>query len=760
MNGRAGRLPAYGSSFVGRDREISDLVDLLAEHRLVSVCGVGGAGKTRLAVETARRLDKALGGGEPAVRWVSLGEVHDADLVAHAIADELGIPGAAASNPLTGTCAALAGSRGALVLDNCEQVAAGCCDVLAALLSAAPNLRILLTSRVPLGLTAERVYPIPPLDLGGAALELFVDRAAAVAPIYALTSANRQPIAEICARLDGLPLGIELAASRICILAPRDLLGELTASLDVLSSTEPSLAERHRSIEAVLETTWRSLREADRDVLAGLTTFRGGFTEAAAEAVAGTTVETLHALRDQALVQAITDESGRPRYQLHELVRSYAVCRWTAADPHRAEIVGERHFDYHLALTRQLRQRWNGSTAIDRPGVLWDERANLDAAMLWALERGESNRALRLARALYAFWAYSWPSSNAKRERLERALALPWEPGDQASILARASALIAVGFSWTSLDAHRAHARFDEALRWYRQLGHQSGIAFAHEALGWQYLVDGDLAAAGRHDRESLAIFRSIGHRSGEASCSSALGQIALAAGCWTEAEAQIKESMTLADELDDDFIRYRGHLMLADVRRLTGHCREAVAEYENTLQIQRSAGFTAHGADILEGLGEIAARLDEIELAAELLAAGLAWRRQHDEPRGSFDEDNFTAAANQVQRGLGSEAWRRALDACAGRSTASLEKAAVTGIHQLRAMIEQRSGTLSEREVEVLQLLAQGLSNADIAAQLVVSPRTVAAHLRSVFTKLGVATRTAAAHEAVRIGIARRLRA
>ena len=759
MHGRPGQLPGYESNFVGREREIADLRNLLSTHRLVSICGVGGSGKTRLALEVARRLrDVEHGSAAERLVWTSLATVHEDDLVSQAIADELGIRGLTGPHAAEALCDALATPPTVLVLDNCEQIVGGCTEVIAGLLAAVPGVRILLTSRVPLHHAAEQVFAIPALDSHGAALELFIDRAAALAPVYALTDANRGPITEICVRLEGLPLALELAASRIRMLSPRDLLHELTASLDVLRSTDPSLAVRHRSISAVLSTTWSSLGEDQRAVLAGLATFHGGFTPAAAEAVTGATPDMLHALSDQALVHATTDPSGRLRYHLHELVRSFAADQPAAADPHQLESLRRKHFDYFLTLTKESRAQWNGSGATDRQGPLWEERANLDAAMLWALDRGDGNRALLLGGALYAFWAFSSsPSQPAVRDRLERALALPWQPRDDASILARARALVGVGYSWTSFDSARARKCFDEALRWYHDVGHPTGAAWAHQALGWQFLIDGDFAAANRHYRRSLALFRSVEHRSGEAWCLSDLGQIAVAAGSWTEAEGQIRLSMTLADELDDPMIRYRGHLMLADVRRLTGRWREAVDEYELALQIQRRAGISAHGADILEGLGAVAAQLAELDVAAHLLAGGLAWRRQFEVPRGSFSENSYAAAAAQTQDHLGIEGWRRALEAAARMSPGSIEECAANGITQLTSSLAQPSAGLSEREVDVLGLVAQGLSNAAIAHRLGVRPRTVEAHLRSVFQKLGVATRTAAAHEAVTLGIARR---
>jgi predicted ATPase/DNA-binding CsgD family transcriptional regulator len=753
------RLPTYESRFVGRDAEIIEVLLLLTVHRLVSVCGVGGSGKTRLAAEAASRL----GGGQPDreptnVLWTALGDVHDGDLVPHAIAGSLAVPGAAGSRPVAALCSALADAHAVLVLDNCEQVAAGCRDVIAAVLKAAPGLRILLTSRVPLELDAERVYPIPPLDLTGAASELFVDRAAAVAPVYALTAANRRPIADICGRLDGLPLAIELAASRIRVLAPQDLLHELETNLGVLSSTEPALPDRHRSMEAVLASTWQSLGQEERTALAGLATFVGGFTASAAEAVAGVRVELLNAFVDRALVQAIViDPSGQPRYQLHELVGSYALRRLSAADPRGVEILRERHLDFYLGLARELRQRWNGNSPVYRQGPVWDERENLDSAMVWAVERGESDRALRLVGAVYSFGAYSWPSERAKRERLELVLALPWAPTGRASVLARARALLDVGYGWISSDATRTRTTFDEALRLYRQLGHPGGTAWAHKALAWHFHIEGDLAAARRHGLDSLAGFRAIGHRSGEVEILGDLARIALTAERWIDAEALICQSMTMSDDLGDAHCTYRCHLALADLRRLTRRWSEAIDEYERALSLQREAGFSGHGADILEGLGELAAQLGEFELAAELISAGLVWRRHFEIPRGSFSQAGYAAAVAKVQNYGGTEVWLRAEEATSQRSPAGIEDVAASGIVRLASTLERLHRGLSDRELEVLELVTQGLSNAAIADRLVLSHRTVEAHLRSVFTKLGVTTRTAAAHEAVRLSIAQR---
>ena len=281
-------------------------------------------------------------------------------IVPHTIADSLAVPGAAGSRPIETLCEALAGAGRFSCWTTVNTSSRGCREVITALLASAPDLRILLTSRVPLELSTEQVYPIPPLDLAGAASKLFIDRAIAVVPVYALTAANRQSITDICERLGGLPLAIELAAGRIRVLAPRDLLHELEQNLGVLSSTEPVLAERHRSIEAVLATAWQSLGREERTALAGLATFTGGFTDSAAAAVAGASARADEHLRRPGPGASCSQRpEGQPRYQLHELVRSYAIEEFSAADALGAERLRERHLDYYLAMTREMRQHWN-----------------------------------------------------------------------------------------------------------------------------------------------------------------------------------------------------------------------------------------------------------------------------------------------------------------------------------------------------------------------------------------------------------------
>ena len=298
---------------------------------VVTVCGVGGAGKTRLAVHVARQLRAKF---ELRACWVPLAATLDSDGVVSAVAHALGLSGIGGGHG--GQLAAALGSEPTvLVLDNCEHVVAGCRALLAQLVADCVDLRVITTSRVPIGLSCEQIYGVPALgsatgegDEPTDAMALFVDRAAGVASGYALTELNRPILAEICRTLQGSPLAIELAASWIRVLSPRDLLSSLARVGPIVGSDSAGFVEEwHRSIEAVLDGSWRWLGETDRAVIEALGVFVGGFTREAAEVVAGADLGTLSRLSQLALIQRLPDPYGGSRYQVHELIRNYALAR-------------------------------------------------------------------------------------------------------------------------------------------------------------------------------------------------------------------------------------------------------------------------------------------------------------------------------------------------------------------------------------------------------------------------------------------------
>jgi non-specific serine/threonine protein kinase len=427
----ADRLPTYLTRFVGRSREIADVESLLDDCRLVTICGVGGAGKTRLAIEVARRWRSRAGLGQ--AYWVSLAAISQPEAVPQAVVAGLDLDRGSGRDSLAVVIEALGDHPAVVLLDNCEHVAEACHRVLAPVMGACPELIVLATSREPLRVPGERLFPIPPLgavdssvgdDQRSEAADLFIDRALATAPAYALTESNTAVIGRICERLDGLPLAIELAASWVRVLSVNDLLVEIENGMEVLTSGTATVTARHRSMHAVLDSSWEWLGNEERRVLAGLSVFAGGFTREAAHAVAGARLSSLASLVERSLIQRLPDATGGTRYQVHELVRSYALERLECEGAEVAESARSLHLDFFLALVERADTAWetpNWSAWLELVRV---DQANIDTAMLFALARRDAERALRLAAGLYSYWIFtSIPAHYSKV--LDRALALP-----------------------------------------------------------------------------------------------------------------------------------------------------------------------------------------------------------------------------------------------------------------------------------------------------------------------------------------------
>src|SRR5688500_1640091 len=329
----ADTLPTYLTRFVGRDREIAAVLSMLHPGRLVTVCGVGGAGKTRLAIEGAKSSRARSAIADYEVYWVPLAAVADPTEVPTAVAAGIGLTGPLGDRPLAPVVRTLRDRQALPVLDNCEQVAAACGELVASLLAACPTVTVLATSRIPLQMPAEEVFAIPPM--GGAVLPsdpfssdataLFLDRATSVDGAYSLTDQNAETLGEVCDVLHGLPLDIELAARWIPVLSPRDLLEHDREANTALASDTAAVAESHRSMEVILDSSWHWLSASERTALSALAIFVGGFTREAAEAVAEADLGVLAVLTERALIQRLPDARGMSRYQVHELVRQYAI---------------------------------------------------------------------------------------------------------------------------------------------------------------------------------------------------------------------------------------------------------------------------------------------------------------------------------------------------------------------------------------------------------------------------------------------------
>lgn len=787
------RLPAYLTRFIGRESELAQLRHLMGAEadwaeraaasgpvsvRLVTVSGWGGFGKTRLALELARQVagSRSVRGSRfpDGVRWVQLASVAEVGELPRTVAAAFGPSVAMSINPSASLVAEIRDRRLLLVLDNCEQLLEGCRPLVTSVLHACPGVVVLATSRTPLEISEEVVFAVPPLGSSGVvhtvqghvedrpgqsddparepsseAGSLFFDRAEMVTPGYSSRPGLDDTVEAICRRLEGSPLAIELAATWMRVLTPADLLTEIDHGISFLSSSLPTLDARHRSMRAVLQSSWLRLTARERHVLSGLSVFPGDFSREAATGVAGADLHSLSTLAEKSLIQRLPGSSEQSRYHLHQLIKEHAGTQLALADGGRLELARRAHLDHFLAMVDQAQQAWDSAAEQEWLDRLRTEQANIDAALLWALDSGHVEQALRLSAGLFAFWIYTTPLSLFQVP-LERALELPWDPRSPETIRARARALNVAGY----LDAaarrsDRAVHRFDEGLRLSEQLGDRlshawalRGRSYAHRLAGRAELCTGD-------EERSLEICRELGDLAGESWSLYDLGEIAFALGQLDRAEHLLTLGLQLFEEHGISFGAYRALVMLGDLLLLRGHRLPALDRYAEALARQRQEHFVARGGEVLEGLAQVAADVHRPVAAARLLGAGTAWRKTFGFTRWVLRAEAYERLVTSVRRQLSADRWEQSRRSGEQLTPDQAMEEAQQRYEELVGASTALDAGLTEREREVLQALALGLSNSEIAARLVISPRTVHAHLRSVFEKLEVSSRTAALRRA-----------
>ena len=747
-------LPTYLTRFVGRDREIATVLSLLLPGRLVTVCGVGGAGKTRLAIEVAKRSRAGSGGMHDAseVYWVQLGAVVDPADVRAAVVTGIGLPGQVSDRPLAAIVRALKDQRALLVLDNCEQVSSACRELAGSLLASCPTVTVLATSRIPLDLPAEQVFAVPPM--GGTplrsdpfqsdAIALFLDRATSVAGAYALTEHNAGTLSDICDVLHGLPLGIELAASWIPVLSPEDLLDHLRQADTALASETALVEDRHCSLAVILDSSWQWLSPRERTVLSSLAIFVGGFTREAAEAVADADLGVLAALAERSLIQRLPDARGGSRYQVHELVRHYAL--------HQLEDEREirrRHFTCFLGLVESLETSWQNQLEPLWSNPIGADMANISAAMIWILEQGDAEGALRMAVGLDRFWIFSVPPPAVRLVWLEAALDLPWSPTGVVGIRARARAYLLASLLKTRVDPVGARGLAERGRMLFERIGDEAGAADCLQHVGAANLLTGDPEKGRRQIAESLVRKQACGDVRAVGWSYGLLGTADFVLGRYDEASSNLLDSVSQFERLDAPVGACHALVDLGLTLRVDGKLSAALNAYRRALRYQREYRFTTETGDTLDGLAALAVVVNRLELAAKLRGAAVGWRETYQQDPWFPMPTDFGELADGVRRRLGEQAWFEPYDAGTKLSPEGAMRFADDAVASLDEELQRRSAGLTTREIDVLHLVADGLSNAEIAERLVLSERTVHAHLRSIFDKLGVNSRTAAAHAA-----------
>jgi predicted ATPase/class 3 adenylate cyclase len=603
LEARPTNLPTQLTAFVGRAREVTETMTLVrrADVRLVTVTGAGGTGKTRLALQVAAELLEDFGDG---VFFVDLASITDTHLLLPTIAQTLSLregPGESLSETLHDY---LREKHLLLVLDNFEQLLdAG--PAVTELLAHAAKVKALVTSRASLHLSGEHEYPalplpVPQLDAAVSpaklaayeAVQLFLERAQAVKPEFELTSENAQAVAEICARLDGLPLAIELGAARVRIQSPQALLGRLSRRLALLTGGARDAPARQRTLRDTIDWSYGLLNGSEQRLFARLSVFVGGCTIEGAEAVADAAAELDVALFDgiaslveKSLLRQGAGTTGEPRVSMLETIREYALERVEQGG--EGERLRQRHADYFTALAEEAEPEILGADQLAWLERLEAERGNFRAALGWLLERGHSDRALRLIGSLRRAWVargYLTETRTWLESAFEQHPAVPPQVEAKARYGLGRVALV-------QGDYDRATPALEESARLFRHAGDAEGLVFSLADLGFLATAQGRHDDAQRFAEESLAVANAAGNESTIAAALHSLACTKLDANEYAEARALFEESLALRRKLGDKRNTANSLCYLGSVALLEGDHARATALLDESLALGRELG-------------------------------------------------------------------------------------------------------------------------------------------------------------------------
>jgi non-specific serine/threonine protein kinase len=665
---RAGNLPHPMTRFVGREREIDDVRAWLSKARLVTLVGPGGIGKTRLALETAARVVDEY---EDGVWLVELAPLADPALLAGAVAQTLGVRDEAGRSEAESIEGWLRGKRALLVLDNCEHLVAACADLTARLLRASAGLRVLATSREALAVAGEASWPVPALEVPAGhaadaldceAVRLFVDRATLVQPTFAATGTVAPAVAEVCRRLEGIPLAIELAAARVRSLSVDQILERLRDRFRLLVSGSRTAPTRQQTLRATLDWSYELLTDDERALLRRASVFAGGWTLEAAEAVCAEpdALDLLTRLVDKSVL-VVTEHGGSARFGMLETVREYALER--LAESGEAEQTADRHSSYFSTLAETAAPKIVRSEAATWLARLDAEHDNMQAALDRLLERDPAG-CVRVAAALSNFWFLHGHYREGGRW-LERAL----ERGSGAPAAVLAMALVGAGMLARQRGEPEAGRRYFEAgLRASREADDTLRAAWASINLGVICMTEGDLPAARAHAEATLAHATSPELDPVAASALTLLGEVArlegesAAARPYYERALEINRRLGLGEAVSVTLNNLGATLLeLGDVDG-------ARASYREALSISRALGTKDDIACSLDGLAATASSRGEWALAGRLAGAAAALRDEI----GSQIEPADRAACERTLSAVREHAGAAALEAALadGRAT------------------------------------------------------------------------------------------
>jgi predicted ATPase/DNA-binding CsgD family transcriptional regulator len=785
------------NAFVGREREISEVCRIAGGARALSLCGAGGIGKTRLAIHVAARLAPDFPDG---AWFIELADVQHPELVVSRISSAIGVveePGRALMATLAD---ALRPRQMLLVLDNCEHVIDACARVCQRLLASCPGLRVIATSREPLRVAAETIWQVPPMAmpvqegqdddatalLSSDALRLFADRAAAVKPGFVLGPGNVSAVAAICRAVDGLPLGIELAAAWVRVLTAEQIATRLSDRFRLLSSAERTAPARHRTLRSAIDWSYELLSAQERVLVRRLSVFAGWPLEMAEQVCAGVNVgddllpgqvfSLLAGLADKSLVIAEPDAAWRIRYRMLDTIRDYAADRLQEAG--EVELLRARLVDYTVREVEEAALLGMAITAgswSDRVEVFRRfeaESANLTQALTWCHDFRDAESGLRICVAIRPVWIVQG-SFGEGAAWMDAFLAL--ETSTTLPDAVRGPALVGRAQLAFALDPADAAQRAKSGLELCQGRDLAFWAASALNLLAEAALHAGQLAEADNRAAEALSITSDSGDAFNASYAWGTRAAVAAYNGDLDEALRLGERSLALARDIDQQWAAARALLGLGDLARLTGDPARARRHYEEAFTILREVGARPEMARCLAGIGRIEISQGELELAGQHLIESIELSRSTGSRIGVIRGlDTFAAlaiaqgnkdlgvqlagaaAALREQAGLPAapaSRTERLLASADGVSEAARSElwtagsqlggdAAVELALTVPLLLTSPEPELTARELEIATLITRGMSNRSIAEELGIASATVARHIANIMVKLGFSSR------------------
>lgn len=786
-NPRFHNLPAPLSTFIGRETEVAEVKDRLSAQRLLTLTGPDGCGKTRLAIRVASELTEAYADGVWLVEFAALA---DAGLVPQAVAYALEVHEQAGSTLIGAISDHLLNRHTLLILDNCEHLVIACARLVEILLQACPGLRILATSRENLGIPGETVWNVPPLSLPepqpwrdpsskqntlltykqSEAVQLFVVRATAALPAFALTEQNGAWVAEVCRKLDGMPLAIELAAARVQTLSIQQIAERLDDRFHLLTSGSRTAPTRQQTLEATLDWSFSLLSETEQNVLLRLSVFAGGWTLEAAEAVcvghgieARDVLDLLTQLANKSLVVVERVPGQETRFRLLETIRQYAREKMQATG--KGGETQTQHCKWYMDLARRAESELKGPGQSEWIERLEREHDNFRTALAWSMENDTAG-ALQLAGALGQFWFMRGHHFGEGIEWLERILSRSEAP-EQTATRARA-------FRWlgtlTYFQGNYAAARsaYEQSLALSQELQDRDAIAETFYYLSDTAALQGDTVAAHALYAQARTFFTDSLHEQGDkwtiARTLNYLGELARVEGDYAAARTFYEESLLIRHELSDQRGIAVSLINLGFVAHHQGDYQQAATFFEKSLSLFQKMGSWRGVVDCFLGLAGAAVSARQPERAVRLLGATEALREAiHVGSVLAYPDrveyDLYVAAGRaQLDEAAFAAAWaegreltlEQAIDYALSESKIPADASMPLSVQEFK----EKFGGLTRRERQVAALIAQGKSNREIAEAMTVGLKTAETYMTRIRNKLGFDSRVQIALWAIDKGL------